>query len=213
MKKTFWFVKLILNLLMTMKNPQNTEAALKIGDCLCKMGLLDHEIDLIKQDTRASAYLLQRRLLQPYDVSQLNELPDLSLGKTYAQHMISNNLKPDFYQKLKIKDDISYMMMRMRETHDLWHVITGFGTDVPGELGLQAFMFAQIRTPLSSILIGGRILVSTFKNPAEVIQIFDQVAKGWTIGRNATAIFGLDWDDHWRRPLSEIRSEFNVRAI
>ena len=33
-------------------------------------------------------------------------------------------------------------MHRLRETHDIVHVLTGFGTDGPGELGLQAFNLA-----------------------------------------------------------------------
>jgi ubiquinone biosynthesis protein Coq4 len=35
------------------------------------------------------------------------------------------------------------LVKRGYETHDIWHVVTGFHTDVAGELGLQAFYLAQ----------------------------------------------------------------------
>jgi ubiquinone biosynthesis protein Coq4 len=40
-------------------------------------------------------------------------------------------------------DDTSYLLLRLRQTHDLWHVVTGFSTNVPGELGLKAFVYQK----------------------------------------------------------------------
>ena len=210
MKKILLFTRFIFNLLKVAKNPEKTEGILKVSDILWKLGLLDSVVLLLKQDPHAERCIRERRLLSSYEINKLAKLPVGSLAETYARHMISNNLKPDFYKKMQIGDDVTYFMMRMRETHDLWHVITGFGTDVPSELGLQAFMIAQLQTPLSSILIASRTFFSTFKNPNEISQIYNQLAKGWTMGREAHKIFALDWEENWETPLSEIRAKFNV---
>src|SRR4029078_11371261 len=36
---------------------------------------------------------------------------------------------------------------RLRDTHDLWHVVTGYGRDLIGEASLLAFTYAQTRNP------------------------------------------------------------------
>ena len=54
-------------------------------------------------------------------------------------------------------------MHRLRETHDIVHVLTGFGTDGPGELGQQAFNLAKNRSPLVAMLnFGGMLTVPSF---------------------------------------------------
>jgi ubiquinone biosynthesis protein COQ4 len=54
--------------------------------------------------------------------------------------MKQKGFQPDFYRKLDIKDDDSYITIRTGQTHDIWHIITGFGTDLAGEVGLQALV-------------------------------------------------------------------------
>ena len=213
MRKTFLIIRLFFNLSRVAKNANNTAAGLRVADCLWKLGLLDCEIEILRKDVRGEQYFQQRRLLPEYNLAKLHQLPQNTLGYIYADHMIKNNLKPDFYRKIEIQNDVTYLMMRMRETHDLWHIITGFGTSVPGELGLQAFMFSQINTPLAPLLIGGRTLISTFTNPREVVEIYDQVSQGWAMGRKAGLIFGLSWEEYWATPLTELRNLFNVQAI
>lgn len=214
MKNIFYFIRLLFNLMRVARNAENTQAALDIARCLNGMGLLETEFRVIAMDP-AGAHSIKNRILMKKNTTleELSKMPSGTLAQTYANYMISQNLTPDFYDNIEIVNDATYIMMRMRETHDLWHVLTGFKTDVPGELGLQAFMFAQIRTPLAPILICGRCLVSTFKNPSEVFSIFEEVAQGWLMGRRAKPIFSLDWEANWFKQLSELRKEYNVYRL
>lgn len=41
--------------------------------------------------------------------------------------------------------DLAYVICRMREVHDLWHVLFGCHTNVFGELALKALEFVQVR--------------------------------------------------------------------
>jgi ubiquinone biosynthesis protein COQ4 len=212
MKKAYNFVKLFWNLFRVSRNPQNTKAAINVADCLYCMGLLQIELDTIKMNNEGAQYIQSRTRLERYNLANLDQKLESTLGNIYARHMISQKLQPDFYDPVPIVDDMSYVMMRMRETHDLWHVITGFDTSVPGELGLQAFMFAQLNTPLAPILICGRSLIATFKNPKEVPEIFDKVAKGWQMGKNALPIFALDWGKNWDKALLTLRQEYRIQV-
>ncbi len=49
-------------------------------------------------------------------------------------------------------NDAVYGELRLSQTHDLWHVVTGFDTTVVGEIGLQAFHLTQFPYPLASAL-------------------------------------------------------------
>ena len=46
----------------------------------------------------------------------------------------------------------AYVIQRLRQTHDLWHVVTGYDTDPASEVALQAFTYAQLRAPGSLVL-------------------------------------------------------------
>ena len=63
--------------------------------------------------------------------------------------MIRMNLDPkDILVPENVGSDFDYVRAHLRETHDVWHPVTGFDTDVAGELGLQAFYLAQFQAPL-----------------------------------------------------------------
>jgi ubiquinone biosynthesis protein COQ4 len=210
MKKIFYFFSLWANVIKIAGNAKNTSAALRVADCLYQLGLLDKEMETIKAEPKSNQDVLNRRFMTHYNLQELDQLPEGTVGKAYAKHMLGNQLKPDFFDRIEVTDDNTYIMMRMRETHDLWHVITGFGTSVPHELGLQAFMFAQVFTPLAPLLICARCLISVFKNPKEVIEIFDQVSKGWVMGRKARLIFAADWEKNWKTPLQDLRTQYGI---
>jgi len=210
MSKIYLYFKFIFALLRVSKNPQNTQAVFDLSRCLRNLGLFKKTIEHLNQDPQSSQFLTQRRLMSKYKLDDLDQLPAGTLGKTYAQHMMSNKLNPDFYEVIDITDDVTYFTMCMRETHDIWHVVSGFGIDVPGELGLQAFTLAQTYSPVSTVLVGGAMFLAPFKNLNSVSEIYNQVTKGWTLGSNAKTIFGTDWEKLWDKPLDQIRRDFNV---
>jgi ubiquinone biosynthesis protein Coq4 len=104
-------------------------------------------------------------------------------------------------------------MMRLRQTHDLWHTLTGFGTSIADELGLQAFTLAQVHSPLAPLLIGSRLVVASLFRPLEAREIISRVCLGWQMGTNAKQIFAIDWESHWQTPLSLLRNEYKISAF
>ena len=79
--------------------------------------------------------------------------------------MTELRLDPNFYRRLKVADDASYIMLRLRQSHDIWHVVTGFGTDKVGEIALKAFEVAQARRPLVASIVAQFILKALVKSP------------------------------------------------
>lgn len=160
---------------------------------------------------RGAAALEERLRVGRIDLQALLALPEGTLGHAYAAHMTALGLDPNFFPEYDIVDDMTYMKMHLYETHDLWHVVTGFKTDVAGELGLQAFYAAQFpQGPLPPILIAAGMLNTVFKSRGDNESRLDAIARGWFLGKQADTLFGVHWGEMWERPIAEIRAELGL---
>ncbi len=84
-------------------------------------------------------------------------------------------------------------MTRMRQTHDLWHVLTGYTADVRGEILLQAFTYAQLGSPSSLLitLLGAARAVRGWKGQLAAMRAaFDH-------GRRVRYLPTFRWEQHW----------------
>jgi ubiquinone biosynthesis protein Coq4 len=111
---------------------------------------------------------------------------------------------------LETPDDHSFLRAHLYETHDVWHVVTGFATDWRSEIGLQAFYLAQIPGPLSAALLGVGCLRLAAYDMKSRDGVMDAVVHGWTMGKRARAFFGVRWNHLWSTPLDEVRARLGV---
>jgi len=211
--KTWYTVKLFYYLWRAARRPENTTAALAITECLYKLGLLKAETEHVKKSEDAREVINKKLPLEIKDLKVLNLLPQGTLGREYSDFMIKENLSPDYYKILNSKDDTTFIMMRLRETHDMWHTITGFGTSLPDELGLLSFMMAQVHSPFSPIVIAAALMKAALKNPPEALEIMDRVTRGWNMGVKAKPIFAVDWPMYWETPLMQIRAFYKIEPF
>lgn len=152
-----------------------------------------------------------------------------TLGGAYARFMRGRGLDPNDIPSVDPEnrgDDFDFVIAHLYETHDLWHVVTGYATDLPGELGLQAFYLAQQPSPLAATLVTSGLLGATGRmvrrslatgvGPtaavAEASTIIDAVSSGWQRGRVATGLIGRDWKTEWDRPLTDLRRDLCLHA-
>jgi ubiquinone biosynthesis protein Coq4 len=145
------------------------------------------------------------------NLTELAKLPEGTLGRVFADHMISNGLDPKAIPIPEIEPgDLRYVKAHLRETHDIWHVVTGFNTDVAGEIGLQAFYLAQFPAHLSAVLIAMAFVHIATKNIDARDAMMNEIMRGWTIGKRADLFFGFEWAKHWATPLVEVRRMLHV---
>ena len=202
--------RLIWALIKLSIDPSKTHLIFDVADRLRTLGGFKEANARIEADPR-NRLLFERKLLQqPVDLHGLAKLPEGTLGRTYAEHMISRNLDQEFYRPLDIKDETSFYIMRIRQTHDLWHVVTGFGTDVVSEIGLQAVMLAYLALPMAAILTGGGLIRASIREPSQLGPMVEAVIKGFAMGRKANGLFAFDWSANWARPLADVRKELNL---
>jgi ubiquinone biosynthesis protein Coq4 len=132
--------------------------------------------------------------------------------------MIAHGYDPEFYKDFygdstpTFRTDEEYLRFRVRQMHDIVHVITGFGmVDFPEELGMQAFLAAQTRRPFSIALVGFG-LIRIVLEPKELTRTLEQVAKGLAMGYGAKPLLGQRFEDDWDKPVEEWRRELGLVA-
>ena len=139
------------------------------------------------------------------DLAALAALPEGTLGRAYANFLDSRGLTPDIFEHPP--DNISspamaYVIQRLRQTHDLWHVVTGYDTDPASEVALQAFTFGQLRAPSSGILA----LLGTLRGSQLKRDLVVDVLRALRLGARAEKLAAFPWEDHWAAPLTEVRT-------
>jgi len=144
------------------------------------------------------------------DLDALERLPSGSLGQVYAQQLRSQGLSPaSLIDPSPITSAQDYVVHRLRETHDIVHVLTGFGIDGPGELGLQAFNLAQNRSPLAVMLIFGGML-ATLQNDEPLEPLLKALARGFELGLAASCVIACKLEDGWERPLADWQRQLGL---
>ncbi|MEM7726368.1 MAG: Coq4 family protein [Cyanobacteria bacterium P01_A01_bin.45] len=212
--------KLNLEFLTTLKgcvslirDPSQTESVFDVVDGMKNTDASKFALKYIQSDSGVEKIIQERYTPDIPNIEALLKYPPISLGYTYASYLKESNFQADFYRKLEVEDDISYLLLRMRQVHDIWHIITGFGTDSIGELGLQAFSLAQTRLPLAVILLAGGLLRTLIKSPDTMGSLLDNIAIGYRMGAKAKPFLAQKWEENWERPLDEIRKELNVELV
>ena len=146
------------------------------------------------------------------DLDALLALPEGSLGHVYAHQLRAQGLTPNsLIDPTPVHSPEDYITHRLRETHDIVHVLTGFGTDGPGELGLQAFNLAQNRSPLAVMLIFGGML-SCLQNDEPLEDLLEALSRGFEMGLKARCLIAQKLEDGWDRPLAEWRQTLDLPA-
>jgi ubiquinone biosynthesis protein COQ4 len=189
------------------------DAVIDINDTLMKLRTeadTRRVIEEFRRSPTAADALQSRHRLGPLDPSELAAMPADSLGGAYGRFMQSRGLKPESLPEVQGCSDIEYILAHTYETHDLWHVVTGFDTDVPGEVALQAFYLAQQRSYLPFFALSAVLLNTAFFAYDQKAVRLDAITEGWQRGRRAASLLGIDWRIHLDRPLEDVRRELSL---
>jgi ubiquinone biosynthesis protein COQ4 len=141
------------------------------------------------------------------DYTALRALPANTLGGAYARMLDAKKLDPDVFQAPpQLAPELAYVAQRLRQSHDLWHVLTGLPTDVPGEIALQAFTYAQIRGTTSWLLMVFGVLIFGLRYP----QLLTEVRAWYRAGERCAFLPEVRWEDRWQEPLELVRTSLGI---
>lgn len=152
------------------------------------------------------------------DRERLKALPVGTLGRTYFEFMEEENLTadglvaaseeaPHLYER---EGSEKLFGNRMRDSHDLWHVTTGYGRDGLGELSQLALYYAQTKNRG----IGLIVLMGAYTSAKEApkVGIWKAVREGYRLGKTAKWLPLADWENLLDKPLEEVRAILGMKT-
>lgn len=152
------------------------------------------------------------------DTEFLKRLPEGSVGRAYLNFTTTENISAqgliDESRKIEGETDVdrehplAWYGRRLRDIHDLWHVLSGYGRDGMGEACLVAFSYAQTRSPGFG-LIG---LAGALKLKREVPSqpMLKAVWQAYQNGKKAAWLPGEDYIALLSEPLESARKRLNI---
>jgi ubiquinone biosynthesis protein COQ4 len=154
------------------------------------------------------------RLLEDRDA--LRRLPEGSLGRAYLAFVESENISAAGIREADARgsarvaglpDALAYLEQRMRDTHDLWHAVTGYKGDVLGETALLAFTLAQTWNPGIGILVAAGLYKTIGSPEARAL-----IVGGFRRGRRAAWFPEQRWEAMLAEPVTGVRARLGVGA-
>ena len=189
-----------------------------------------HAIDAYVAELRsipdARAFLDERFIAEPISLERLALCEPSTLGRGYRDFVVENqlehNLATNYHQfnadlhtsgKLdRLPEDMSYMMVRGFQIHDIQHVLTGYDSSPYGELALAAFYLAQLRFPYHAMRMAVTLGHAAFVNPAITVDAMDAICDGWARGRASGNINFVRWEEELDTPLDSLRRDFHLAS-
>ena len=166
-------------------------------------------IEYLAQFPQSKIALANRQPLGSIDLNALHQLPADTLGYHYADYLLKHQL-----QQLEAQPAMSaaaFIDIHMRETHDIWHVVTGSSFDMLGEIQLQAFCIAQLnRSRFWMALLTKNLLKASIYNIEAADGYMTALTTGWIMGKAAQPLFGVNWISMWELPLDRVRASLDI---
>ena len=164
------------------------------------------------------------------DMAALKELPEGSLGKGYHDFMDGEGIFPGYviaglaYRNghfdglVDWDEDAKYLVLRAGNTHDITHVIGGYGSDFSGEVINIAFSIGAAGMIPSTIALGAArvwgFLSAIALRPTIGIKNFvsvcmDAARRGVIMGRN-TSLLQIPYESLLNQPLPLVRQQLGL---
>jgi ubiquinone biosynthesis protein COQ4 len=179
----------------------------------------------IENDPEHRAYAHEGWYAEPMTLKALESHAPGTLGAAYLEFMVANDLVERLalgYRELHEEFEASgkldtmppilkYKVLRGYQTHDLHHVLTGYGATPFDELALQAFQLAQMDFPYSAMWIGVITSHMALVDPHLIKPAMDAITDGWSYGRGSRSLQFVKFELMLDRPLADVRAEYGMR--
>lgn len=152
------------------------------------------------------------------DHAPLKELPEGTVGRAYVEFMereglTAHGLVEESLANRKAHeqydDDLLWYANRLRDTHDMYHVLTGYGRDALGEDALLGYTHGQHGGLGVSFIafMGNRQIAKQAPKAARVREV---LAEGRRNGKAAKRIIEQDIIALLDQPIDAVRKRLNI---
>jgi len=205
-------LKIVLGIINMARKPEDYARVVRFREILRAQGYFQFGVDSLLNNEQTKKIMKDKPLLswKQFNEERLLAMGPGTLGYEFIQFLKKHNLQAlDYTWDPKLTDE-EYLIRRVVQTHDLWHVILGYSTSELDEIEINSFMLAQMFWPPAGFYLGGYILRQMFKQPLSVVDVVSVIARGWYRGKAAKPFFAVEWENQFERPVSEIRKELVV---
>lgn len=154
------------------------------------------------------------------DRDRLAAMPQGSLGREFFEYMsqVGMGSSESFLEaaaldeharRLGWSEDQLWFVKRMGNSHDIFHVVSGYDRSIIGEVGVNAYTAGQISlVPLKLMLLYLLVL-----SPGQPRVWFRYVLAAYRNGRNTPSLANVDYEAMFPLPLDEVRAQLGVGEL
>ncbi|MGV3619294.1 MAG: Coq4 family protein [Archangium sp.] len=139
-------------------------------------------------------------------LEKLAEYPEGTLAKVFSGYFQKNGIFPFTYE-YPVQSNADVLYKRYRETHDIHHMLTGYGIDDFGEIEIQAFYIANLGLRHARLIVffGVPYLIVQQRSFSKVI---NRLVAAYRRGKKARNMLTLPYEDMWGVPVKELTETY-----
>lgn len=150
----------------------------------------------------------------PVDLEALRALPDGTFGREYVRFLDAHGLSvlqltaatsPEV--RARNRYGIRYLT-----THDMFHVLLGFGPDWPGELGVLAFTVGQRYSPVLWVQALAAWITYPLRSGFALGALWTAWKQGLAAGRSVPLLLPLPLEDRFPEDLESVRRSLGISS-
>lgn len=201
------------------KDKEDTSQVTPIFESLPWRGIYDAALAFLNTERGQAIRKSEPSLVEILDDHEtLRMTPKGSLAHAYCDFMereglsaqgLVDELDKNRPAHMYFEDQVTWYFNRMRDTHDLLHVLTGFGRDALGEQCVLAFTYSQQPSPAHLFLgyAGALEIKKRVKSKAPVLRA---VREGQRLGKACPRLVEMPIRELLAMPLEEARRYLNI---
>jgi ubiquinone biosynthesis protein COQ4 len=134
----------------------------------------------------------------------------LTFGQAYKEFLDTHGFDPDERSEVKYVEDpeLAYVMLRYRQCHDYWHVLTGLPPTVLGELGLKWLELLQTGLPVAAL----SATVGSLRLSSQERTILNQHYLPWAVrmSKQSLPLLNIYYELEFDTPLEDLRQRIGM---
>jgi len=134
----------------------------------------------------------------------------INLRSFAADGLVDESRKADDSADVDSAHPVAWYARRIRDIHDIWHVLTGYRTDTLGEASILAFTHGQVKNRGVAFIVMAAAFEMTRSHPN--LQYIRSMLEGYRHGKAAKWLPAEDYDALFAEPLEAARLRLNIAA-
>ena len=202
-----------------LKDKEQTDELIGVFDTLPWRGVGEAAVDFLRTERGLSIYRAEPYLPDIFDDhAQLRAMPKGSFAHAYCDFMEREGLTAaglveasgDTRNGMEMLDDgVEWYGDRLRDTHDILHILTGYGRDTFGEQCVLGFLYHQRPSPghLFVAWAGTLLMKVKLRTKAPILRAFLEARRH---GRLTQRIVEQPIVELLPLPLEQVRAQLNI---